>query len=586
MKNHWFLLFLIILLTFGLSIPGCCETGVYEMQPPTFTPQQATQVVQSVRTGAAGALSQIGATQVRPIGPLVSPTAPATQRVLVFGLGADKARATFNEARSRLVIHPELTALQGTPPSIDNTRTIARQFARQNLGLGVEIDNWSVARVTTVAKMGSVPGSAPQEVARTVHFTRTLDGLPVVGPNSALSVTVGPQSQVVGCVRSFLPLTKSTGPAQNMKSRQVLDQELNNKISQLAGRFPGAQLSLQDSKLVYFEQGGKFLQPALMGNVIVKSPGGLSCGLLVTVPALSNPPEPIADPPQTAPAPENTPAPTAPTITSQPPTATTAKVTTPTTIVKPDIPNIKPDDIFASKWMREEPQPEVRFGVYVVRNDFAGWIPDAQGFKNNLVGANQLLRQTYPAAKPVVDYQYTWNFISMWRDVNGANDFSTNYMRKVDIALILGHGANYEISTKGRTEDVIKMDGIPGYGVNSYLGGRTDYVIWKSCSVLPAPVDDGNCWSHYFPIFKGLRGMYGFRNVSYLNDGILEDFAHDIGMGVPLLTAWFDAAEASPCHWYYGDCAVAISPEGLDSQTIYNNNGVANPDKLHMWWQY
>ena len=239
----------------------------------------------------------------------------------------------------------------------------------------------------------------------------------------------------------------------------------------------------------------------------------------------------------------------------------------------------------------------IQFGRYLLRDDDAGWLRDAQGFGANIEATNTFARvflsKPFP---PMNDAQFFWNYPWLWEPTGSpATDQSPSFPGSVHIALIEGHGLPWWISTEKNCCDVIDLTQITGFGGYHTPGELTDYVIWQSCSVVPAPGDPygGNYASPaspfdvWFTIFQGLRGTYGYRSEMNIWNGVGMAFASDIGFGVANLTAWFNECNNNVFHhgngWNYGS-AVLIS--GQEGDTLYDTCALPPPGSLTIWWQH
>ena len=415
---------------------------------------------------------------------------------------------------------------------------------------------------------------------RRVEFVRQLDGLDVFGPTSVLSVDIGaggvaggainlrgigkhgPKVSIISrgdAIKQFMaqfPYPVSTGNGGD-------DQDGGTSASAMAApAAAGLQGTLLSTRLIYYEQGGQFIQPAYLFNVLIVGPTGARAGLNWLIPAVTDTPEPINNrpvfdlPDPFAPGPGNPPLPPA--------------------CVVPDA---------------------IQFGRYLLRDDDAGWLRDAQGFGANIEATNTFARvflsKPFP---PMNDAQFFWNYPWLWEPTGSpATDQSPSFPGSVHIALIEGHGLPWWISTEKNCCDVIDLTQITGFGGYHTPGELTDYVIWQSCSVVPAPGDPygGNYASPaspfdvWFTIFQGLRGTYGYRSEMNIWNGVGMAFASDIGFGVANLTAWFNECNNNVFHhgngWNYGS-AVLIS--GQEGDTLYDTCALPPPGSLTIWWQH
>ena len=583
MKRRWLTLAIALALLTGLALSAFAQTpprvvlprlifraqgspGLYEILPPRFGLEQAAKLL--------GDLKVVGRSGQAPPTTL----AAAPQPVVVFGRSAEAPTAIYSGANGSLSWFPDLS-VRGMVPDGGEAKRIASDWVKGNMLTPAEEGGvWEVEDVTTLTRQESGAGAKPEEALRTVRFVRMLDGLPVRGERSVLTAQVGPEGKIVGAVRDFRPIRRSA-QAIPMKSREQLDQEMQRRfdvfVAELKKQNPEYEAKLLNSQMIYYEQGGQYLQPAFLGSVLITGPKGIVGGKALLVSALTQTPEPIQE--------RSRPARQTPSGPEKGPRLLGAAPDTGPRVQLADI------EITPHIGTMTLAQADIRYGMYVVRDDSWDWVDDAWDFHTNLDAANALRRSTIDSGtKPTVMDQYFWNHVWLFRDGEGQPDYSQQFVRKVDFVIIEGHGAPYLITTRSDCCDVIYLDGIPGYGPNSSLKGRTDYVLWKSCHVIPAPPEDANWPNVWWSMFKGMRGNYGFCQTMWIDDDISDNFGYSIGLGVPNLSAWFSAVDSCKWNhlnggWEYGS---AVIPCGQENECIYDYTGLPNPDCLTIWWQH
>jgi len=239
------------------------------------------------------------------------------------------------------------------------------------------------------------------------------------------------------------------------------------------------------------------------------------------------------------------------------------------------------------------PDP-IDYGMYVVRNDSSDWVDDAWEFHVGFDAGNGLGRFFF-GFPPTQVTQYYWDYQWLWEAGGGEPDLSQFFVGAVNFAIIEGHGLPWWISTRSNCCDVIDLNQIAGYGGFNGKGGQTDYIVWKSCSVIPAPGDSygGDYSSPHSPfdvwwgIFKGLRGTYGFRSEMWIDDDISQGFAFDIGVGAASLSAWFHATDN--CKWDHSsgmEYGSAVLVSGHEGDRAYDTAPLSPPGSLTIWWQH
>ena len=551
----------------------------------------------------SGAMTIADSFGFTPLGQGTSPTTGQASALadpgpmsMAFGDASGHMRMLFADGSVR--IFPDLT--KPPNPNLPNRRQTLRMvmdFLNGPGGMQGGMRDFSVGEIVTLteqpAQMGQTPGTTgaaigqllpavqigePMDVLRTVEFVRQLDGLDVLGPTSILSVDIGAEGVAGGAIN--LRGIGKHGPrmsiiSQGDATQQFLAQfpypvtmgdddegEGASGTIKSAAAATGLTGRLLSTQLIYYEQGGRFIQPAYLFNVLLVGPTGARAGLNWLIPAVQDTPEPIINQPVF-----DLPDPFAP---------------------GPGTPPLPPACVVPDA---------IQFGRYLLRDDDPGWLRDAQGFGADIEASNTFARaflsKPFP---PTNDAQFFWNYPWLWVPSGvPPTDQSPSFPGSVHIALIEGHGLPWWISTEKNCCDVIDLTQITGFGGYHTPGELTDYVVWQSCSVVPAPGDPygGNYASPaspfdvWFTIFQGLRGTYGYRSEMNIWNGVGMAFASDIGFGVANLSAWFTECSNNVFHhgngWNYGS-AVLIS--GQESDTLYDTCALPPPGSLTIWWQH
>ncbi len=560
--------------------------AIYQLMPPVVNVSAALQIAGALGLAPAGGGTAPGAGPAGSAGPIAFEDAAGTVR----GLFADGSVRFF----------PDLTKLPS--PSIPGRRDAFRMamgFVNQISGSG-GMGQLTLGGIVTLTEQPAVaaspagagahaaaiqPGGGVQigqamDVLRTVAFVRELDGLRVYGPSSIIVVDVAADGVEGGTVALRPPgpavmqvdiISKQDALKQFMAefpypvTRGDDDEEdaAPGASTQATAAAAGAGLSgrLVSERLIYYEQGMDVVQPAYLFDVILVGPTGLHTGINFLVPAVQNTPEPIRNfpildlPPAVQPGEGNPPLPPA-----------------------CDVPQT------------------IDYGRYVLRNDDQGWLVDAQGFGANIDTANTLLRLIQPSKPTVTDAQFYWNYPWLWEPTgNPPTDQSPNFPGSVNFALIEGHGAPWSITTLQNCCDVIDLPLITGFGGYHTPGELTDYVVWQSCDVVPAPGDPygfdyqapATPFDVWFTIFQGLRGTYGYHTTMNIWNGVAKAFGGDLGWGAQNLSAWFAECDSNVFGhnngWNYGS-AVLIS--GQEGDTLYDTCALPPPGSLTIWWQH
>jgi hypothetical protein len=536
-------------------------------------------------------------------------TAFADQFGLVPAEGANGGQMAFSDADGNvrlffadgsLKFFPSLG--QASPaPSRDDALGIAKAFIIAILKPAPEQPTFVPGEVTTLTTEGATLGSGtpgivgggqitlgePMDVLRNVQFIRMMDGLKVFGPSSIVSFDVG-AGGVVGADISLRGIDPNGMPVKIISKQAALklflsefpypitsnedehesptaEQHENEhgKDEQGAGDFapPGTTTKIVSMDLIYYEQGMQYVQPAYLFRVITTSPGGLTTGHTWLVPAVQNTIEPIVNMP--------------------------VRDLNPPTYAQPGF-EIPP-------YICQTPET-IKYGRYLLRDDDPGWTKDINGFSNNIQVSNTLLRFFFPSHPPVENAQYYWNYPWLWQPSGSPpTDQSPYFPGSVNTALIEGHGAPWLITTEKNCCDVIYLPNITGFGGFHDPSELTDYVIWQSCDVIPAPGDPyGGAYTSpaspfdvWFHMFQGMRGTYGYHTTMNIWNGVGSAFGGDMGWGVPNLSAWFTECNNNVFHhgggWNYGS-AVLIS--GHEGDSLYDTCPLPPPGSLTIWWQH
>ena len=561
---------------------------IYQMQPSTLD--------------AAAAAALAGRLGLSPVGQGTTPgTAPASDGGPgAFADAGGHVRMLF--ADGGVKIFPDLTKPPNPngPPGRGGALRMALEFLNGAGGMQGAMREFKVGEIVTLTEQPGqvVPAGAAGltggtselpavqtgqavDVLRTVEFRRQLDGLDVFGPTSILSVDVG-AGGVVGGVIDLRPVAPTGTPVQIISrgdaTKQFIQQfpypvqvggddgeedaGTTHAASVAGGAAAGAFVGrLVSTRLIYYEQGGPYLQPAYLFSVVLTGPLGTRTGLTWLLPAVQKTPEPILNFP----------------------------------VVEGPRPLLPETSTFLPTLACQAPTT-IQYGRYLLRDDDSGWLVDAQGFGANIDAANATLRFWDPLRPTVTNAQFYWNYPWLWEPTGSpATDDSPSFPGSVNFALIEGHGAPWLITTEKNCCDVIDLPNITGFGGYHNPAELTDYVVWQSCDVIPAPGDPyggdfrspASPWDVWFTIFQGMRGTYGYHTTMNIWNGVAKAFGGDLGWGAGNLSAWFTECNNNVFHhgggWNYGS-AVLIS--GQEGDSLYDTCPLPPPGSLTIWWQH
>jgi len=552
---------------------------VYQLLPAIQTPEEA------VREAAVFGLQPLG-----------NQTPAGVPGGMVFGDAAGHVRMIFADGSVRLF--PNLDPEAPPPPPRGQALRMVWDLAGK-LGLMRRGQpELHVGEITTLSNQGGEmqagqPGTTggggtlvigPQhDVLRNVQLVRQLGGMDVLGPTSILSFDVG-AGGIAGASISLRPIDPKGTPMEVISPDEALrqfqqefpypvtigrhdDDDDNGGAGQsdatggtaAAGDQTTGRLVSQ--RMIYYEQGMQVLQPAYLFMVLTTGPGGMTAGHTWLVPAVRNTPEPIVN----------------------------------RLLPSNELPILAAPDLINPVPICVQPE-KIKYGRYLLRNDDPGWTVDTQGFRTNIDATNALIRTFVPSLPPVDNAQYYWNYPWLWEPTGSpATDFSPSFPGSVNVALIEGHGGQWIISTLSNCCDVIDLPKITGFGGYHTPSELTDYVIWQSCDVVPAPgdpygfnyVSPASPFDVWFGMFDGMRGTYGYRTTMNIWNGVGAKFGGDLGIGAANLSAWFTECSNNVFHhgggWNYGS-AVLIS--GHEGDSLYDTCPLPPPGSLTIWWQH
>jgi hypothetical protein len=524
--------------------------ALYQLGAPDFTREEADALAKRLKLKVPKALPTAGA-----------PGAAVSSDITLYLDKKQNLRLSYDTDGGRLQLYTDLTDKSLKALSAERSFARANEFLKTNALLPdqeVLSPGEFVVLATQPAtlKKGELKTGPKRDVLGTARFQRTLDGLPVFGPSSIVLADVA-RNGVVGLTRSFRP-TLGRSPVEIISAKQASDrfqQEFGAHLQQLYGDNQ-PQVNVQGPELIYYEQGHQYIQPGYRFFAELTSDAGTRSSFIWVVPAVDKTPEAI----------ENVPP-----------------------LAQDNIPS-EPEEgqVHAATAAR-------RYGMYVVREDYSGWLEDAYYFGRNLRTGNYWYRVGHSERPEVTEVQYLWNRPWFWHAFDSVPDLSASYIGTVDLAIIEGHGAPWQITTLQNNGDIIDLRNIAGYGGNNGRGGQTDYIVWQGCGIIPAPGDPyggyyaapNGPFSVWFQIFRGMRGNFGYRTTIHVYNNAGKFFGYYAGVGHDALSAWFISVNGNAYGhangWNYANAVVLAGQEGA---TIYDNTRVANPGGLSMWWQY
>ncbi|MGD0801300.1 MAG: DUF6345 domain-containing protein [Terracidiphilus sp.] len=179
-------------------------------------------------------------------------------------------------------------------------------------------------------------------------------------------------------------------------------------------------------------------------------------------------------------------------------------------------------------------------GRYVVRNDNAGWVNDANSFWNGLTssgGGSLFTNSQYYWAEP-------WEFTT----------YASQFVDSVQVGEVEAHGDWWYFTTYQDWGDGVNLDTnpAPGGGYGQVNHGKLNYLILHGCEIVPSaaeapcpkgmPTTDNRGWPDpWFRLFQGLHVAVGYRTIMYINDNVGQAFGTGLRNSQPVISAWANA---------------------------------------------
>jgi hypothetical protein len=472
--------------------------------------------------------------------------------------------AAYEANRLVSFVHPEtgetnvFPALESLTPAFglaERAKEVAARFASDTTLFPK--DGTHVIPLTPVTLLGSRRSrdgarTPPAEYLSFVRFERRANGLPVFGPGTKAMIAVTNDGSVRSFSHRFRHATETTECVEPFTRERIAA----SIREQLAVSPKTAEAKVDAVTLGYYDGGGESMQPVFRFEATIASPrrprdglrpanrrvfGYVSIGRAPeALPILGSHKGPSPEEPSLEEGSGGTPPPGDPTI-----------------------------------------------GRYVVRDDSQGWVDSANGFWANLSLAGAL-----GSTIPFTNSQYYW--AEPFEFVSNKNDF----VNSVNIALTEVHG-NWDLfSTRDNHDDLVSLNDIPSDGYGAGGGGSLAFWILHSCEVIPTQTDESTSFDIWWKIFNGLHAVVGYRTEMWINDGVTSPFGLHVGLGAPIVSAWFSAIASNGDYgvgdtWYLDNnrniwepmgraSAVAVSGHGDD--TANDVGALAPPSSLTEWW--
>lgn len=485
-------------------------------------------------------------------------------------------RGAFDLAMGNLDIFPNLRDVTNPAPSQAEAIDQAKSWLR-SIGF---IEQLQLLGVTTFSRqefrLQSPDDAQSIDAVQSVRFVRQLDHLLVFGPASILTVDVGNAGVMGASIRMRNIDMMHKRPVSIISVQQAIEQLrvlYANELEELQRQH--YTIEIPAPTLIYYEQGLHFVQPVYRFVIQAEKAEG-AFALNWIVPATSNSPELILNTPRS------------PFLTKA--SDGKKKATTSSCEKSPTLA------------LRDT----LDLGAYIIQNGLSGWSADGAAFLAGFETGN-ISAAKQSKIRPARSSQFCLDEVWMWEPDPPQPDRSKNFVGAVNFAVHEGHGNMWRTAAKDNWTKTIELENIAGYGNAGGSGETTNYILWKGCTVIPVP-DDPYCAAYkspakpsdvWFKIFNGMRGTYGFRTEMYIDDRVGGPFGVSIGVGAPILSAWFQSLDTSQWGHSTGggrngcpftqdpgmEYGAAVLVCGREQDSAYDTESLPAPQCLTIWWQ-
>lgn len=387
-----------------------------------------------------------------------------------------------------------------------------------------------------------------------VKFDRKLDGLPVFGPASALTVDID-AAGVAGGMTSVRPAIQVDDRVLIKTDDQIKGEYLQKLAIQR--KLEGGSPRLVERVKCYWEEGTDYIQPIWLYKVVFTDEKGGESAVEIPVAIAKNMPAPFQ---------------------------------------KSVYSGFQP--IMPANGGDGDPGGRVsnlRLGEYVVRQDADSDIC------LNVANAFYSLSSAFApfTGHSVTRAQYYWDHQWLWEDALGISDNCKYYAGSVDMAAIVAHASPWQFTCLSNYGETVDLHDMNHFGYNVGGGGNPDqcytsYLLIASCSMIPAPGDpyggsytSGSPFDVWWKMFWGLHGVYGFRTTAGKQAAVdaFASFGLRTGLCHPNVAAWLDSTSAlsHSSNWNYGSIVIA---SGRENDIIYDTSARAKANSLTMWWNH
>jgi hypothetical protein len=178
-------------------------------------------------------------------------------------------------------------------PSEDQAKELSNQFlASSNLAPKQK----EQLELVHVGGLKMATKEATVDMMKMVHYGRKINGVPVSGPGSKLTVSLGNNGQVLAVSRKWRDVSPSASggvgkaPELDLKTQEEAEKEFAVLVNQLFGN---VQYKLVSVQKLYFDNDGKYVQPVFLIQADIANGQGQNVPLIQPISMLKNAPEKI-----------------------------------------------------------------------------------------------------------------------------------------------------------------------------------------------------------------------------------------------------------------------------------------------------
>lgn len=472
----------------------------------------------------------------------------------IWEMGDGSVRQTL--IRGMLYVSPDLAHERRPAPELPAVQKAAQTYLAQYGLLPDDRSLWTPSFNFWTKQAADEKGNTgdPLTPVVGVRFQRNLDKLPVFGPASMMTVDVD-SAGVAGGVASVRPailmedrvIPKSD---EQIKAEYLMRLDVEKKLQ-------GGSPRLVQRTKCYWEEGLDFIQPVWLYKVVFTDKGGNQAASEIPIAIAKNMPEPFQKSNYNG--------------------------------FEPIIPQDGGDGRFEGR------VTNLRLGEYVVRQD------SDQDICLNVANGFYVNSATFApfTGHTVTRTQYYWDHQWLWEDALGIADNCRFYPGAVDMAAVVAHASPWQFSSLSNYGEYVDMHDMNHFGANSGGGGNPDacytsYLLFASCSMIPAPGDpfggkytSGSPFDVWWNMFWGLHGIYGFRTTAGKSAAVdaFAGFGLRTGLCHPNVAAWLDSTSSLDhgSNWNYGSIVIA---SGRESDIIFNTTARPKATSLTIWWNH